>query len=159
MGTLWSRKISCMLFVGLMAISTSDRVLGQTVRRAVSRYQSSVNEPYVSPYLNLARPGADPGFNYSTLVQPQIVQQRNTELNAARIQGLNRDLQMQQTKVGPYGPLGGMRATGRGASYRNYSHYYPSLAGPGGKGGAPRNYPAPLGTGSSAMNGTGFGMF
>jgi hypothetical protein len=55
--------------------------------------------------------------------------------------------------VGAYGPVGGIRATGGGASYRNYSHFYPSLGASGGAGAPARNYPAPA---SSGMGGVGF---
>ncbi|HVA49970.1 MAG TPA: hypothetical protein VNH11_26630 [Pirellulales bacterium] len=129
----------------------------QAIRRpGIRRYQSMNTEPIVSPYLNLARPGGDPGFNYFTLVQPQVQQQSYQQTQNAQIRGLNQQLQ-QQAKEGPYGPVNTIRPTGRGASFRSYSHYYPSK-GAGGGGGAPaRNYPSSSG-GSGGM-GMGMGMF
>lgn len=124
----------------------------QAPRRPIRRYQNAVGEPFVSPYLNLARPGADPGMNYYTLVQPQLQAQRNTELNAARIQGLNQELR-QQEQMSAYGPVGGIRPTGRGATYRNYSHFYPALGG-GGGGGSPRRYRSTVGSSAG-----GFGVY
>jgi hypothetical protein len=144
--TSWFRIFGLVVLVSVLCEYRS--AWGQGGRRSpMRRYQSSVNEPFVSSYLNLARPGADPGFNYFTLVQPQLQQQRNAEINASRIQSVNGDLQ--QTKVGAYGPMGGIRPTGRGATYGNYSHFYPSLGGGGGRGA--RRYQSSASSGAGGM--------
>jgi hypothetical protein len=101
--------------------------------------------------LNLIRPGADPGFNYYTLVQPQLQQQQITQQQGSQIRGLNRQLkQQQQNKPTPYGGVRTMRPTGGGASVQNYSHYYPRK---GGGGGAGRTLSAGIGSGGGMGGG------
>lgn len=146
------------LSIAVVLAADAD-AFGQTVRRPMRRYASTVGEPIISPYLNLVRPGTDPGFNYFTLVQPQMQQQRNAEMNASQLQGVNQDLQ--QAKTGAYGPTGGLRPTGRGASYRNYSHFYPAMGGQGGggrAGGARRTYPSAASAGGGMFGGMGGGF-
>jgi hypothetical protein len=133
----------------------------QTGRRSnVRRYKSSTQEPSISPYLNLLRGGADPGFNYFTLVQPQMQNQSNLQLQNRDIQTLGRQLQ-QDERQGPFGALTQIRATGgRAASFQNYSHYYPGMGGGGGGGGGgspARNYPSPGSGGGGMMGGMGMG--
>lgn len=127
----------------------------QASRRPIRRYQNATAEPFVSPYLNLIRPGADTGLNYATLVQPQLQQQRNSQLQYQQFQSLNRQVQQQQqTMSTPYGPVGGIRGTGeRVATRGNYSHYYPALGLGGSGAGKSRNYPNPI-----QSSGGGFGM-
>lgn len=144
---------------GVAMLVAQSSALAQAPRRpAMRRYQSTVSQPFVSPYLNLVRPGGDPGLNYFTLVQPQLQQEHNTQVQSNQIQRLNRGLeQATQAQNSPYGPVGGIRSTGgRTASFRSYSHYYPSLgAGRSGGGAPPRNYPNPVGAGGGMMGGMG----
>jgi hypothetical protein len=43
---------------------------------------------------------------------------------------MNRQLKQQEQMTSPYGPIGGIRATGGNAATRDdYSHYYPSKNG------------------------------
>jgi|SRR6185437_2726146 len=96
--------------------------------RAPRQYRGVANEPYVSPYLNLVRPGSDPGLNYYTLVQPLLQQQQINLQQNRNVQNLGRQLQQQQAEImTPYGAVGRLRPTGRGATFMNYSHYYPGL--------------------------------
>lgn len=125
----------------------------QTARsRGPRQYRGVTNEPYVSPYLNIVRPGADPAFNYYTLVQPQLQQQQFNLQESRNVQNLGRQLQQQQTELmTPYGAIGGIRPTGHVATYMNYSHYYPALgAGPS----AGRRYTSSISRGG----GMGFSM-
>jgi hypothetical protein len=111
----------------------------------------------VSPYLNLALPTGDAGFNYATLVQPQLQQMRYNQQQTVQTQVLNRELQQQQQgTITPYGPIGGMRPTGGSMATRgNYSHYYPSK-GQSMSGGRQRRYQTGIGgAGGSAMGGLG----
>jgi hypothetical protein len=119
--------------------------------RAPRQYRGVTNEPYVSPYLNIVRPGADPAFNYYTLVQPQLQQQQFNLQQNRNVQNLGRQLQQQEAEImTPYGAIGRRRSTGRAATYMNYSHYYPALgAGPSGG----RRY-----TSSAGAGGMGMGM-
>lgn len=143
------------LVCAVAVLGRASSANAQAGRRPIRRYQNVTAEPFVSPYLNLIRPGADPGFNYSTLVQPQIQQQRNSQLQYQQFQNLNRQVQQQQEVItSPYGSVGKLRATGeRVASHGNYSHYYPALSGAGAGAGKSRNYPNPI----QGMGG-GFGM-
>jgi hypothetical protein len=152
------RFVYCLMLIGVVSLAECESAFAQSIRRPgkMSRYSTGMGEPFVSPYLRLVQPGGDPGFNYFNLVQPQLQQMENTRLNATRIQGLNRDLQ-QTKQTTAYGPQLGIRATGGSASYRNYSHFYPSMSS-GGAGGAPaRNYQSAVG--SSSGFGGGFGMY
>lgn len=153
--------IACLtLAAGLLVVHfTGPAAHGQSGRRRPIRsYKNSAQEPFVSPYLNLLRPG-DPAFNYATIVQPQVIQQRNTWMQQREIQNLNKQVYNQQQMLeSPYGQVGGLRATGgKAATYGNYSHYYPALGAGSSAGKAPRNYPSPLSTGGG-MGFGGFGM-
>jgi hypothetical protein len=113
-----------LLVVCSVVVCLAATAEAQGVRRAspIRRYQNSAAEPFVSPYLNLVRPGADPGLNYFTLVQPQLQMERNQRLQASQIRTVNQDVR-QQAIAGPYGQKGGLRATGgKAARFRNYSH-------------------------------------
>lgn len=125
--------------------------------RAPRRYRGVTNEPFTSPYLNLVRPDADPGFNYYTLVQPQVQQ---IDMNQQQVQQNFRfGQQLQQTQaeiMTPYGPRNTIRPTGRLATRMNYSHYYPDMgSGPSGGG---RKYTSSAGGGGMSMGGMGMGM-
>jgi hypothetical protein len=140
----------------VLVIVASSSAYGQAGRRPIRRYQSSVAEPYVSPYFSLIRPGADPSLNYMTAVQPQLVQERNAQFQAGQIQSLRQNVQQQQQALNsPYGKMGGIRPTGgHAASYGNLSHYYPGGGRGGSGGGAPRKMSSGSGGG---MGGFGFG--
>ena len=54
-----------------------------------------INNPAVSPYLNLAQPGLNPAITYGTLIQPEI-QLRNTLANQQNLLGnLSQQAQIQ----------------------------------------------------------------
>ncbi|MGH7136681.1 MAG: hypothetical protein ACREHD_13140 [Pirellulales bacterium] len=128
-------------------------------RRPIRSYRNATQEPFVSPYLNLLRPG-DPAFNYSTTVQPQLIQQQNSRMQQQEIRNLNRQVQYQQDVIEtPYGQVGGLRPTSRkAATYGNYSHYYPARGQGASVGKPPRNYPSPVSTtGGMGMGGMGMG--
>lgn len=147
--------ISCAAVTSLFLALGKD-ACGQIRRpQGVRQYRGVTNEPYVSPYLNLIRPGADPGFNYYTLVQPELQQLNFNQQQRGAIQGLGRQLQQQQAEImTPYGPAGGIRPTGRGATFMNYSHYYPEM-GVGQSGG--RRYQSDSG-GGGGFGGAGGGF-
>lgn len=152
-----SSLVNLVVFASLLAVAVPSAAWAQGSRRPIRQYRNSSlsNEPYISPYLNLLRGGADPGFNYYTLVQPQLQQQRTNQMQSQQIQRLGRD--MAAEKANPYGPINKIRSTGTGATYRNYSHYYPSLGGAGGGGGA-RTYSSG-GGGGGGMGMGGIGVF
>lgn len=125
--------------------------------RAPRQYRGVSKEPYVSPYLNLVRPGGEAGFNYFTLVQPQTQQMQFNQQQVRNVQGLNQQFQQQQAELmSPYGPVGGIRPTGySGVGFMNYSHYYPGFGGGASAGG--RTYSSSSG-GGMGMGGMGMGM-
>lgn len=142
----------------LAVVLICDQGFAQNARpRAPRRYRGVTNEPFTSPYLNLVRPDADPGFNYYTLVQPQVQQ---IDMNQQQFQQNFRfGQQLQQTQaeiMTPYGPRNTIRPTGRLATRMNYSHYYPDMgSGPSGGG---RKYTSSAGGGGMSMGGMGMGM-
>jgi hypothetical protein len=142
---------ACCCFVAASQTAFSQQIARP---RGSRQYRGVASEPYVSPYLNLARPGTDPGFNYYTLVQPQLQQQQFNQQQNRRTQALQRQVYQQQAEImTPYGAVGGIRPTGRAATFMNYSHYYPGLgAGPSAGG---RRYTSSLGGGGMGM---GMGM-
>jgi hypothetical protein len=142
------------LLVPLAIVLFCGEAFAQNYRpRAPRRYRGVTNEPVTSPYLNLVRPDADPGFNYYTLVQPQVQQM---DLNQQQVQQNFRfGQQIRQTQADlmtPYGPRTTIRPTGHQATRMNYSHYYPSMG--GGSSGGGRTYSSSSGGG---FGGGGFG--
>jgi hypothetical protein len=98
----------------------------------------NLNQPPVSPYLNINRLGASPAVNYYNIVQPQLQ-------FASQIAQLNQQTNQIQGAVNQ-GATGGPESlrTGHMAYFGNYSHYYGlrrtglgtgSLLGTGGLGG------------------------
>lgn len=144
----------------LAVVLICDQGFAQNARpRAPRRYRGVTNEPFTSPYLNLVRPDADPGFNYYTLVQPQVQQM---DMNQQQVQQNFRfGQQIQQTQaqaMTPYGPRTTIRPTGRIATRMNYSHYYSGLG--GGSSGGGRTYTSSSGGGGmGGFGGMGMGGF
>lgn len=77
--------------------------------------QGYINQPPVSPYLNILRGGAPAGVNYYNLVQPQL--QFYSAIN---------QLQVQQQQQGVLSTnAAGALITGHPIQFSNLSHYYP----------------------------------
>jgi hypothetical protein len=70
------------------------------------------NRPVVSPYLNLARPGASPAFNYFTLVRPQIAA-------STSIQQLQQQTQSNQQLITQLQDQPPVPATGHASAFMN----------------------------------------
>ncbi|HUY90215.1 MAG TPA: hypothetical protein VMV10_15870 [Pirellulales bacterium] len=147
----------------LAILMVSNEAFSQNRPRAPRRYRGVSNEPYVSPYLNLVRPGADPGFNYYTLVQPQVQQEDFNLQQGRQMFGLGRQIQQTQAEImTPYGPRNTIRPTGRVATRMNYSHYYPNMG--GGPSGGGRKFTSGgggggMGGGMGGMGMGGMGMY
>lgn len=141
----------------LAVVLICDEGFAQNGRsRAPRRYRSTANEPFTSPYLNLVRPGADPGFNYYTLVQPQVQQQEFAADQTQQNYRFGQQIQQTQAEImTPYGPRRTIRPTGRLATRMNYSHYYSGLG--GGASGGGRTYTSSSGGGG--FGGMGMGGF
>jgi hypothetical protein len=81
------------------------------------------NPPRVSPYLNLLRGGATPGFNYVSLVQPDI-------------QNRNSVQQLQTQALGAQQEIAGLEAaavppTGHAFGFQNHLAYFNNLGSSG----------------------------
>jgi hypothetical protein len=81
--------------------------------------------PAVSPWMGLWQQNTGALDNYHTFVQPQMqlnaaLQAQNAALSrqGASLQALNNEIMQ------PQGRQSGMVATGQGAGFMNYSHYY-----------------------------------
>jgi TolA-binding protein len=117
------------LVLGSFASSASAQGRGMRQRGLMRR-------PTVSPYLNLLRNDQDVASNYYNLVRPQLDQITFNNHETQTIQSLQRQVN-QESQRGPYSTTE-LRATGHGATYMNYSHYYgnrPGSTGGGGLGG------------------------
>src|SRR5581483_8666255 len=89
------------------------------------------SRPAVSPYLNLLRQGATPGFNYSTLVRPEI--DFRTSIN--QLSGQTLANQQAITGLAQQNLYGGPLVTGAQVGFQNHLVYFQSLSGgPGGFG-------------------------
>jgi hypothetical protein len=95
------------------------------------RYQPA--RPTISPYLNLFRPEVSPLPNYYSFVRPQFqerdFQGRQQAINVqqqAEIQTVNQGLlQIAEPSI---------PSTGRGGTFRNYSHFFRAPTGGAGGG-------------------------
>ena len=92
------------------------------------------NRPTVSPYLRLLQGNgqAQSGFAnvqpiYQTQVRPELERRQNARVQAAQIQGIQRDLSRLRQQYTQ--PNQGYMQTGHPTRFMSYSHYYPSLYG------------------------------
>ncbi len=93
---------------------------GSSSRTHAQTLYGNLNQPAVSPYLNVLRGGAPPGVNYYNIVQPQL----------QFFSAINRLQQQQQQTAAVLGSSsGGALTTGHEVQFSNYSHYYPSQLG------------------------------
>jgi hypothetical protein len=82
-----------------------------------------INNPAVSPFLNLAQPGINPGVAYQTLVAPQLQLS-----NAVALQQQQIGVLQQTTAPGranPQLPGGAILETGHPTSFMNTLGYFP----------------------------------
>ena len=109
--------------------SLHDRAAAQTF----TRYNSAPSSrPVVSPYLNLLRPSSPDLPNYQTLVQPQLNQMRINRQQSSELQRAQHQLRTAQSRSNEV-PLGPFRPTGYATRYLNYSHFYGTSGGAGGR--------------------------
>jgi hypothetical protein len=109
---------ACLAIIGLLAGSATERAAAQFIPG--QPYQP--NRPFVSPYLNLARPGLG-GINYYGLVRPQLdvnrqLQQLQQQQGVLATQVGAATLPEDPTQPAPVG------ITGHGTNFSNYGHYY-----------------------------------
>jgi hypothetical protein len=106
----------------------------QNQNKGYSRYTPA--RPTISPYNELFRPETGPLPNYHQYVRPlqqqiavnkqqQAVNRQQAVFNTEQDTGL-RNVQQGFRQL----QTGTLPATGIGGTFRNFSHYYPGLAGP-----------------------------
>jgi hypothetical protein len=76
--------------------------------------------PTLSPYLNLVRQGADPGFNYASLVRPQIN-------FTGSLQQLQQEFAVGQQAVTNLETAATLPTTGHAAGYFTHTSYFFTL--------------------------------
>jgi hypothetical protein len=100
---------AALIIPALLASGAISSVSAQTI-------SGNINQPPVSPYINILRAGAPAGVNYYNIVQPQL--QMYSAIN---------QLQTQQLAPAALATLG-YQSTGHPVQFSNYSHFYPQLA-------------------------------
>ena len=82
-----------------------------------------LNNPVVSPFLNLAQPGINPGVAYQTLVAPQLQLNNAVTLQQQQINLLQQNNAVDHSTL----PLGGgaILQTGHATSFLNTLNYFP----------------------------------
>ncbi len=82
-----------------------------------------INNPVVSPFLNLAQPGINPGVAYQTLVAPQLQLGNAVALQQQQIGVLQQAVAPGRTA--PQLPPGTILETGHPTSFLNTMGYFP----------------------------------
>ena len=122
-----TRLLATVTVLALVAAATPAQAQyrGKALGSKSSSYQSILNRPVISPYLNLLRPNAGPLPNYHTWVRPQLEQQEFNDQQTRQVQSLQR--QVMSNRMGGDRNTGssGLRPTGHGSTFMNYSHFYP----------------------------------
>lgn len=117
-----------------MVLVVGSIVLFADGLQAQPRPAVPASRPSYSPYMNLlwgGGRGASPALNYLGIVRPQMQMQEQAAQMQAQLYQTNQALQ-QTNQVLATGADALLPATGRGATFGNYSHYYPTLGGGGG---------------------------
>jgi len=82
-----------------------------------------INNPVVSPFLNLAQPGINPGVAYQTLVAPQLQVGNAIALQQQQIGVLQQTVA--PARATPQAPPGTILETGHPTSFMNTFGYFP----------------------------------
>jgi hypothetical protein len=83
-----------------------------------------LNNPAVSPFLNLAQPGINPGVAYQTLVAPQVQLNNAVTLQQQQIGTLQQTATQARTTTPQLGP-GTILQTGHATAFMNTLTYFP----------------------------------
>jgi hypothetical protein len=86
-----------------------------------------INNPTVSPYLNLAQPGIDPAIAYETLVRPEN-QIRDTLNNQSQAIG-NLQYEVGQSPPASKRATSPVRRTGHPTTFMSTGTYFPAMNG------------------------------
>jgi hypothetical protein len=89
--------------------------------------QNTTRRPTVSPYLSLLENSNSYTAQYQSRVRPEIEQRQINFEQANRLANLQRQVDRSLTQQSQYRDST-LRGTGHVTFYRNYLHYYPTLA-------------------------------
>jgi hypothetical protein len=140
MNTMYRRNSTANFTTGQMRANIMNRTVPQygfsTANRGIFSQvlnSSPLGKPFtgasgggsVSPWLALSEPFSSSAHNYYTQVRPQLEQQRMNQMQMARNQQMQRQLNAMAAQS-PYSATGSenMSPTGHGAVYMNYGGYY-----------------------------------
>ncbi len=99
-----ARTLAVLILLGVLG----SRAQAQTL-------YGNINQPPVSPYINILRGGAPAGVNYYNIVQPQL------QFYSA----INQLQQQQQYQAAALTSPQGYLTTGHPIQFANLSHFYP----------------------------------
>ncbi len=113
-------KRTSWLAVGVVVLVLAGSVHAQPYVRPQT---NPFGTPAISPYLNLARPGA-PGLNYFNLVQPQL--ETNNQLQQLEIANQHTTAALQADALNPNRLVAD---TGHTTSFMSYNQYFQNVGG------------------------------
>jgi len=137
------RMIAVAVLIGGLAVAETSLGQGYSSRIGSSPYGNAgraraarptyytPRRPTLSPYLELTRPQQGPLPNYHQFVRPRQQVLREFQQNEQQIRLLQREINQQQQQSPTTGRVAPSSAapTGGGATFFNYSHFYPVLGG------------------------------
>jgi hypothetical protein len=90
------------------------------------------SRPTLSPYLNYFRGDTGVLDSYNTFIRPRQILDQTLAQQQAGLRNLQAQVGLIRSDMNSAGGLvrpAGVSPTGRGATYMNYSHYYPGMGG------------------------------
>ena len=119
-------KLIAILAISGFVFAAAQQAAAQNPKQKYSRrYQP--NKPTLSPYLNYFRLNTGVLPNYQQFVRPQINLQKTLQQQQAQIRSGQNSLKDLNSKVEQRFSKPTVSPTGHGATFRNYSHYFPKL--------------------------------
>ncbi len=118
-----------MLLLGAVSVAVL-LVASEQANAQVQRRQRNINRPTLSPWLDIFNRNTNPNLdNFHNSVRPRMqlhnelqFQQNALMRQNAQIRSLDQRQVLQSTRPAQ------VRPTGTGATFMNYSHYYPQSA-------------------------------
>lgn len=111
------------LIAGFVNLLGSPLAMAQTVRQMSPTDQRSLNQPRLSPYLNLLRDDNSTLSPYHSFVRPQRENYQRQSQQFSELQHLETRAYSQQ-RAGTGGSTVSRLPTGNGAKFQSYSHFY-----------------------------------
>lgn len=119
----FKHKLAFFIIAGLVSLSGSSMAVAQAIRPMRPTDQKSLNQPRLSPYLNLLREDNSTLSPYHSFVRPQRENYQRQSRQSFEIQHLETRVFPQQ-HVGNAGSPIPRLPTGNGAKFQAYSHFY-----------------------------------